>query len=288
MLQLTVSGIALGCIYSLIALGYHLTFVTSKTLNFAQGSAMMLGAVTMLIVTVDLGAPVLAGAVAAVALLGVFGVALERLAVRPFADRGSVGWVLSTLAVGIVVENAAQIVFGKSPRGIESVLVAEPIRIAGAGIYPMELLIPAVVLAIAAAARLFYGRTMLGRALRATAFDREAALAMGIDVARMTTLSYALSSMLAAVGGVLLAPLIGVSSHMGFLIGLKAFAVAIIGGLQHPVGILVAGIGYGVAENLVGGAFGSSAKEIFGFGLVVLVLFLRPSGLFGRTSLRRV
>lgn len=288
MIQLILSGLALGCIYSLIALGYHLTFVTSKTLNFAQGSAMMLGAVIMLIVTVDFGYPTFVGIVVAIAALGVFGVVLERLAVRPFADRGSMAWVLSTLAVGIVVENVVQLVFGKSPRGIESSLVAQPLSVAGAGIYPLELIIPAVVLVTVFAARLLYARSMAGRALRATAYDREAALAMGIDVNIMIGLSYALSSMLAAIGGVLLGPLIGVSSHMGFLIGLKAFAVAIIGGLQHPVGILIAGLGYGIAENLVGGYFGSSAKEIFGFGLVILVLFLRPSGLFGRTKLRRI
>jgi branched-chain amino acid transport system permease protein len=288
MIQLILSGLALGCIYSLIALGYHLTVVTSKTLNFAQGSAMMLGAVIMLIVTVDLGYPAYVGIVVAIALLGLFGVVLERLAVRPFADRGSVAWVLSTLAVGIVVENVVQLVFGKSPRGIESSLVAQPLTIAGAGIYPLELIIPAVVLVTVFAARMLYAKSMVGRALRATAYDREAALAMGIDVNLMIALSYALSSMLAAIGGVLLGPLIGVNGHMGFLIGLKAFAVAIIGGLQHPVGILVAGLGYGIAENLIGGYFGSSAKEIFGFGLVIIVLFLRPSGLFGRTKLRRI
>jgi branched-chain amino acid transport system permease protein len=288
MIQLILSGLALGCIYSLIALGYHLTFVTSKTLNFAQGSAMMLGAVIMLIVTVDFGYPAIVGIVVAIAALGVFGVVLERLAVRPFADRGSMAWVLSTLAVGIVVENVVQLVFGKSPRGIESSLVAQPLTIAGAGIYPLELIIPAVVLVTVFAARMLYAKSMVGRALRATAYDREAALAMGIDVNIMIGLSYALSSMLAAIGGVLLGPLIGVSSNMGFLIGLKAFAVAIIGGLQHPVGILIAGLGYGIAENMVGGYFGSSAKEIFGFGLVILVLFLRPSGLFGRTKLRRI
>jgi branched-chain amino acid transport system permease protein len=288
MIQLILSGLALGCIYSLIALGYHITFVTSKTLNFAQGSAMMLGAVIMLIVTVDFGYPAYVGIFAAIALLGLFGVALERLAVRPFANRGSVAWVLSTLAVGIVVENVVQLIFGKSPRGIESSLVAQPLKIAGAGIYPLELIIPAVVLITVFAARALYANTMTGRALRATAFDREAALAMGIDVNLMIGLSYALSSMLAAIGGILLGPLIGVSGHMGFLIGLKAFAVAIIGGLQHPVGILIAGLGYGIAENLVGGYFGSSAKEVFGFGLVILVLFLRPSGLFGRTKLRRI
>jgi branched-chain amino acid transport system permease protein len=286
--QLVLSGLALGCIYSLVALGFHITFVTSRTLNFAQGSAMMLGAVIMLIATVDFGLPGIVGIALAVVLLGLFGLALERLAVRPFVRRGSIGWVLSTLAVGIVLENVVQLVFGKSPRGIDSPLVQQPITIMGAGIYPLELIIPAVVLLIALAAWVLYGRTMVGRGLRATAYDRDAALAMGIDVNRMVGLSYAVSSMLAAIGGVLLGPLIGVSSHMGFLIGLKAFAVAIVGGLQNPVGILVAGLGYGVAESLVGGYFGSSAKEIFGFGLVILVLFLRPAGLFGKTTLRRI
>lgn len=288
MFQLILSGLALGCIYSLIALGYHITFMTSRTLNFAQGSAMMLGAVTALMLVVDFGWPTPLAMIAAILLLGCFGVALERLAVRPFVLRGSMAWVMSTLAVGIIVENVVLLVFGKSPRGLPNVLAENPVTIAGAGIYPLELLIPMVVISVALGARLFYARTMLGRALRATAFDREASLAVGINVNRMVGLSYALSSMLAAVGGVLIGPLIGVSSHMGFLIGLKAFAVAIVGGLEHPVGILVASLAYGVMENLIGGYFGSSAKEIFGFTLVILVLFVRPTGLFGRTTQRRI
>jgi branched-chain amino acid transport system permease protein len=288
MFQLVLSGLALGCIYSLVALGYHITFVTSRTLNFAQGSAMMLGAVTCLILAVDLGWPMPLAAAAAILTLGVFGLLLEQLAVRPFVRRGSMAWVMSTLAVGIIAENVALLVFGKVPRGLPSELAREPVTIAGAGIYPLELLIPVVVLAVAVGARLFYGGTMLGRALRATAYDREASLAVGINVNLMVGLSYALSSMLAAVGGVLIGPLIGVSSSMGFLIGLKAFAVAIVGGLEHPVGILIASLAFGVMENLIGGSFGSSAKEIFGFGLVVVVLIVRPNGLFGRISMRRI
>ena len=288
MFQLVLSGLALGCVYSLVALGYHVTFMTSRTLNFAQGSAMMLGAVAALMLIVDFGWPTPLAMLFSIMLLGIFGLLLERLAVRPFVLRGSVAWVMSTLAVGIILENAVLLVFGKSPRGLPNALALDPVTVFGAGIYPLELLIPVVVLVVAFGARLFYGSTMLGRALRATAFDREASLAVGIDVNRMVGLSYALSSMLAAVGGVLIGPLIGVSSHMGFLIGLKAFAVAIVGGLEHPVGILVAALAYGVLENLIGGYFGSSAKEIFGFTLVILVLFVRPNGLFGRTTLRRV
>jgi branched-chain amino acid transport system permease protein len=286
--QLILSGLALGCIYALVALGYTITFATSKTLNFAQGSAMMLGAVATLIFVVDLGWPWPLAIAGAMMLLGGFGLALERLAVRPFLRRGSMAWVMSTLAVGIVLENIALLLFGKMPRGLPSSLARDPIQIAGAGIYPLELLIPLVVVAVALGARAFYGATMLGRALRATAFDREAALAVGIDFNRMVSLSYALSSMLAAIGGVLIGPLIGVSSSMGFLIGLKAFAVAIIAGLEYPAGVVLAGLLYGVTENLVGGFFGSSAKEIFGFSLVILVLFTRPAGIFGRTTLRRV
>jgi len=288
MLQLVVSGLVLGCVYSLVAFGYYITFVTSKTLNFAQGSTMMLGAVTMVLLTVDHGVPAWLAAPASVLLLGLFGVALERAAVRPFVRRSSNAWVLSTLAVGIIIENLVQLVFGKSPRGFPSSLVEHPIRFMGVGVYPLEMIIPAVVLVVAGAARLAYTHTMTGRALKATAYDREASLAVGIDVNRMTSLSYALSSMLAAVAGILLGPLLGVSSSMGFLIGLKAFAVAIVGGLEQPIGILAAGLGFGMLENVVGGLFGSSAKEMAGFGLVIAVLFLRPSGLFGRAPVRRV
>ncbi len=288
MFQLVLSGLALGCVYSLVALGYTLTFATSRTLNFAQGSAMTLGAVTTLLLVVDLGWPWPLGIAGAVVLLAGFGLALERLAVRPFLRRGSMAWIMSTLAVGIIVENVVLLVLGKSPRGLPTALARDPVQVAGAGIYPLELVIPVVVLAVALGARAFYGSTLLGRALRATAFDREAALAVGIDFNRMVALSYALSSALAAVGGVLIGPLIGVSSQMGFLVGLKAFAVAIVGGLEHPAGVLLASVLYGVAENLVGGYLGSSAKEIFGFSLVILVLCTRPAGLFGRPALRRV
>ncbi|MGE3065110.1 MAG: branched-chain amino acid ABC transporter permease [Hyphomicrobiaceae bacterium] len=288
MFQLVLSGVALGCIYSLVALGYHITFTTSRTLNFAQGSAMMLGAVATLILTVDYGLPMIAAAAIAILMLALFGLVLERVAVRPFVGRGSMAWVMSTLAVGIIVENIALLVLGKSPRGLPNALAENPVTVFGAGLYPLELLIPVVVVAVSLAARTFYRRSMQGRALRATAYDREASLAVGINVDRMIGLSYAISGMLAAIGGVLIGPLIGVSSHMGFLIGLKAFAVAIIGGLDHPVGIVIASLVYGITENLVGGYFGSSAKEIFGFSLVIAVLYVRPAGLFGRTTLRRV
>jgi branched-chain amino acid transport system permease protein len=133
-----------------------------------------------------------------------------------------------------------------------------------------------------------FRRTLFGKALRAVAFSHEAARLMGIDVNRTIAASYALSSALAGVAGILIAPLLNVSATMGTIIGLKAFAVAIIGGIESPAGIIVAGILYGVFESIVAGLFGTGGREILGFALVILVLLLRPWGLFGSPAVRRV
>ena len=286
--QLIASGLAVGSLYALVAFGYNVTWATSRTLNFAQGPAVMLGAVIVILLIVDYGWPWPLACLAAIAALALYGLVLERFAIRPFAGGLSITWVLSTLAFGIIVENVVQLVFGTQPRGFPTPLTEQAIFIGPVGLFPLELIFPVVAVALMAGVEVFYRRTMFGRAVRATAFDHEAARAMGIDVNRMIGFSFALSSVLAAVAGVLLGPLIGIGASMGFLIGLKAFAVAIIGGLTSPVGIVLAGLFYGVFENIVGAYIGSSFKEIFGFGVVILVLLLRPAGLMGRAAMRRV
>jgi branched-chain amino acid transport system permease protein len=286
--QLIASGLAVGSLYALVAFGYNVTWATSRTLNFAQGTAVMLGAVIVFLLIVDGGWPWPLAFLAAVAMLALYGLLLERFAIRPFAGGLSITWVLSTLAFGIIVENVVQLVFGTQPRGFPTPLTERAIFIGPVGLFPLELLFPLVAVALMVGVEVFYRRTMFGRAVRATAFDHEAARAMGINVNRMIGFSFALSSVLAAVAGVLLGPLVGISASMGFLIGLKAFAVAIIGGLTSPLGIVLAGLFYGVFENVVGAYIGSSFKEIFGFGVVILVLLLRPAGLLGRQAVRRV
>lgn len=286
--QLAASGLALGTIYALIAFGYNVTWATSKTLNFAQGTALTVGAVISLVLIVDRGWPWPLAILVALVALAVYGLLLERLAIRPFAGGLSITWVMSTLAVGIIVENVIQLTFGKLPRGFPSTLTATPVFIGPIGLFPLEIVIPVITVLLMLGVELFYRRTMFGRAMRATAFDHDAARAMGINVHQVIAFSFMLSSMLAVVGGVMLGPLTGVWATMGFLIGLKAFAVAIIGGLESPLGILLAGLAYGVFENLVGGYIGSSWKEIFGFGVVILVLVFRPTGLLGQRAVRRV
>ncbi len=288
LVQLLVTGLALGSMYGLVALGYHITWATSRTMNFSQGHAVMVGAVIAWALVVALGWPLPIGLLATLLALAVFGALIERVAVRPFFRASSPAWLLSTIACGIIAENVAQLLFGKDARAFPSALTQRPILVGGAGFYPQELLIPVVGLGLMALVQLFYHRTRYGRQLKAVAWNAEAAGLMGINVPRAVMASYALSALLAGVAGVLLAPLLNVAPTMGTIIGLKAFAVAIIGGLTSAPGIVLAGLGYGLLEAVVAGYVSTGAREIVGFALVILVLVVRPWGLLGAPPARRV
>ncbi len=287
LVQLLVTGLALGSMYGLVALGYHITWATSRTMNFSQGHAVMVGAVVAWALVVALGWPLPLGLVATLLALAAFGAVIERVAVRPFFRASSPAWLLSTIACGIIAENVAQLLFGKDARAFPSSLTQRPILVGGAGFYPQEVLIPVVGLGLMALVQLFYHRTRYGRQLKAVAWNAEAAGLMGINVPRAVMASYALSALLAGVAGVLLAPLLNVAPTMGTIIGLKAFAVAIIGGLASAPGIVLAGLGYGLLEAVVAGYVSTGAREIVGFALVIAVLVVRPWGLLGAPPARR-
>ena len=286
--QLLFSGIALGSMYALVALGYNITYATSQTVNFSQGQSVMVGAVVAYALYVGAGWPFLAVLPVTLIALALLGIVVERVAVRPFLRARSIAWLLATIAVGIIAENVAMLLFGKDARAFPSPLAVTPWTILGAGVYPHELLVPMAGLLIMALVELAFRRTHAGKALRAVSFSHDAAGLMGIDVHRTIMAAYALSSLLAGAAGILLAPLLNVSATMGTTIGLKAFAVAIIGGIESPRGIVVAGILYGVFEAVVAGYLGTGVREILGFGLVVLVLLARPWGVFGQPAVRRV
>jgi branched-chain amino acid transport system permease protein len=288
LVQLLVTGLALGSMYGLVALGYHITWATSRTMNFSQGHAVMVGAVVAWALVVALGWPLSAGLLGTLVALAAFGALVERVAVRPFFRTPSPAWLLSTIACGIIAENVAQLFFGKDARAFPSALTQRPILVGGAGFYPQELLIPVVGLALMALVQVFYHRTPYGRQLKAVAWNAEAAGLMGIDIERAVMAAYALSAMLAGVAGVLLAPLLNVAPTMGTIIGLKAFAVAIIGGLGSAPGIVIAGLVYGVLEAFVAGYVSTGAREIVGFALVIAMLVARPWGLLGEPPARRV
>lgn len=283
-----VSGLAVGSMYGLIALGFHVTYVVSNTVNFAQGSSMMLGAVLGYTFAVTLGWPLPLAVAMALALCALFGLVVERALVRPFAERGSNAWLMATVAGGIVLDNIVLFTFGKEPRAFPSLLAQKPIEFMGTGVYPLQLVIPLVGLGITVALHLAFNHTRPGKGLLAVVQNKDAARLMGINVRRAIAFSFALSTALAGLAGLLIAPLFSVHSDMGTLFGIKAFAVAILGGISSASGVMLAGLLYGLIEALITSYAGSTYTQIVAFAIVILALAVMPNGILGRAATKKV
>jgi branched-chain amino acid transport system permease protein len=284
-----VSGVGLGSMYGLLALGYHVTYAASGTVNFAQGATMMLCAVLCFSFWVTFGWPLPLALAVGLVVTAFWGVAVERIAVRPFVRRGSSAWLMATVALGIVLENVVLFTFGKDPRGWPTtILTSEAISLFGIKVQLLQIAIPVVGLALAIGLHLVLRRTRYGKALLAVVQNKEAAGLMGISAERMVTTAYAVSSLLAGIAGLLVAPLFTLSPQMGTLFGIKAFAVAILGGIGSPWGVVVAGLLYGTAEALIIALLGSTYSQIAAFSLVIVALTIAPHGLFGQAAVRKV
>jgi branched-chain amino acid transport system permease protein len=284
-----ITGLGLGSMYGLLALGFHVTYAVSNTVNFAQGGTMMLGAVMCFALSVTLGWPLAAAIAMALAACAAWGVFVERVAVRPFVRRGSNSWLMATVALGIVLENVVLFTFGRDPRGMpQGFLTTQSVTVGGLKIQLLQVLIPVVGLTLALGLHLFFQRTRHGKALLAVVQNTSAARLMGIDVERVTMFSFALSGLLAGVAGIMVAPLFTISSTMGTLFGIKAFAVAMLGGIGSAWGVVLAGLIYGIAEALVTALLGSIYTQIATFALVIVSLMVMPNGLFGRVEVRKV
>ncbi len=285
-----VAGLGLGSMYGLIALGFYLTYAVSGTVNFAQGSSMMLGAVLTYTFAQTLGWPLLPAIVLALVFCALYGVLVEFLAVRPFVKRGSDAWLMATVALGIVLDNVVLFTFGKEPRSLPSPLAQAPLEVGGAslGVYPLQVLVPVVGLVLAALLHQIARRTRWGTAMLAVVQNRAAARLMGIPIGLAVMIAYACSTLLAGVAGVLIAPLFNVNADMGTLFGLKAFAVAILGGITSAWGVMLAGLLFGLAEALITTTLGSGYTQILTFAIVIVALALKPSGLFGRAEARKL
>jgi len=280
--QLLLSGIVLGTIYSLVALGHRITFSASGTLDFGQGTAVMLGALVG-------GALVAAGLHYGLALLlaclcgALQGAVVERIAVRSaLRAKSDPGWILSTLALGIVFRNVAENLWGREERKVPGPLPEMPLQVLGASLLPMDLLVVGGALAMMAAVEIFHRGTLGGRAAVATFNDRDAARLVGIDTEHVVSRSYMLASLTGAFAGMLLAPLTLAGPAMGTALALKGFAVAVLGGLGSGPGLLVGGLLLGVAETTLGFYVSTGYRDVPALALLLLVLAVRPAGLWGR------
>jgi len=283
-----ISGLGLGSMYGLLALGFYVTYAVSSTVNFAQGSSMMLGAVFAYTFAVKLGWHFIPAAAISLALCAAYGLVVELAAVRPFARRGSNAWLMATVALGIVADNTVLFTFGKEPRGFVLPWASEGLVVLGIHVSKMQLAIPAFGLGLAALLHWFARRTKYGKAMLAVVQNADAARLMGINVPLAIMAAYALSTAFAGAAGIMIAPLFNVHSDMGTLFGLKAFAVAILGGITSAWGVMLAGLLFGLVESLITAFLGSSYTQILTFTMVIVALAILPNGLFGRAELKKV
>jgi branched-chain amino acid transport system permease protein len=281
---LTFSGLSLGGIYTLVALGILILFKATGVVNAAQFGLVALGGYIGFWATSSLGAPLLVSYLIVVVLMAGVGIVLERLAYAPLRNRPPESVLLSTLAGGFAIEGIIVLWHGAQLRSLPSPVGFGTRTILGAPVPTHSLLIIAVSAACVILLALLFGRTAFGRQVRALAADRDTARLQGIRVNRLSLLTFALSSAIAGLAGMLLAPVTALTPDMGFTPMLFAFGAAIIGGFGRLGGVVVGSVLLGLFEQLGGGYLASSVREAFPFVVIVLVIALRPEGLFGGES----
>jgi branched-chain amino acid transport system permease protein len=283
-LQMLVSGLAMGSIYALVALGFVLIFNAVGVVNFAQGEFVMLPAfitVVLLGALEGFGVPFLAVYLITIVFMGLFGILFQRIAYYPLRNRSFLPVVISTIGVSIFLKNGAQVVFGAEPRAMARPTAADVLNLGGVYIDPQYIVIIVCTLALLAFQYFFFERTSLGKKMQATAQDKDMARLLGIRVATMIAITFAYSSMLGAAAGILVGPIFYVTKEMGGLLGVKAFCSTIVGGFGSVPGAILGGLFLGVIEVFSSFYISSAYRDAFAFIVLVLVLLIRPQGLFG-------
>lgn len=286
-LQFLYSGMTVGSAYALAALGFTIIYNTSGVINFAQGEFIMLGGMLAAIMA-GAGVPLplaIIGAVIATALVGLL---MEKAVIEPAQNAQVVTLIIITIGASLTVRGLVQIFLGKATHSLAPFSGDTPIMLFGASLLPQSLWVLGVTLAIVGALAWFFGRTLLGKAMLATSHNKLAAQLVGINTRRVLLLSFGLSALLGAVGGILVAPITYTSYDAGIMLGLKGFVAAVLGGLGGGVGAVAGGLILGIAEAMTAGYISSSYKDAVPFVLILLILFFMPRGLFGAKISERV
>jgi branched-chain amino acid transport system permease protein len=285
--QLIVSGALMGLVYALVAYGFQLTYATSKSINFGQGELVMVSAFFSLTLT-KMGLPywlMISGGLLFGALLGLF---VERAAVRLALEQKSEGWILLSIILGLFFFSAAENIWGRDDQPFPTPISSDALHVFGISITPLEISVAVGVFAIMGLIELFKRKTLLGKAFEAVSVDRDAAELMGVSARRTVMLSYGLSGMSAAVAGLLVSPITTVGPTMASVLVLKAFSVAVVAGLESGFGVVLVGLFLGALESLTSFYIGSGWREAPGLVLLILALAVRPTGLFGKSVIRKV
>ncbi len=287
-MQQAMAGLSSGSSYALLALGLALIFITSGILNFAQGEMAMVSSFVAYTFMVGLQFPFWLSVLATLIFAAIFGILVERIVIRPLLGAPVLSIVIATLGLNIFFNNIAKNIWGSGSYSFPTPISNESITVFGVSVSPINIVVIGVTLVMMLLLFLFLKFSRLGIALRATAQEHNIAILMGVRPATIYRLTWMMGSMLGALAGVLLAPIIFLDTNMMVSILIKAFAGAVLGGLGSLPGVVIGGMGLGVMENLVAAYIHSGMKEALALVVIIAVLLIRPNGLFGKRSQRKV
>ncbi|WP_022850156.1 branched-chain amino acid ABC transporter permease [Limisalsivibrio acetivorans] len=289
--QLIITGVVIGSIYSLLALGFTLIYKATDVVNFAQGELLMVGAYVCLHLTVSYSIPFIASFVITLIFTFLMGFFIEKVFLRRMIGEPIISIIMLTIGLSSVLKSIVQIIWGTDTRTFPPVFSQEPIQIAGLSISRVYIYSIVAVAGFLVLFSIFFKKSKVGVAMRAVASDQQAALSMGIDVKKIFALSWAIAAVVSAVGGIFLGNINGINTSLSHF-GLMVFPVVILGGLDSILGAIVGGLIIGILENLAGGyidpLIGGGAKQIFPFVVMIIVLMIKPYGLFGTVEVEKV
>jgi branched-chain amino acid transport system permease protein len=280
-LQFLLTGITIGTIYGMVGLGFNIIYNATGIINFAQGEFVMLGGMFMVWFTTVLKVPMIAAFALSIAMVTVIGALFERLAIYPLKKPSVLILIMITLAGSIILKGSAMLFWGKDTYSLPHFSGEEPFYLFGATILPQTLWILGIMFVVVILLAGFFNFTIIGKAMRACAVNPTAASLVGISVKKMVLLSFALSAALGAIAGIIITPIALMEYDRGAILALKGFAAAVLGGLGNGVGAVVAGLLIGILESLGAGFISSGYKDAIALFVLLLVLFVKPSGIFG-------
>jgi branched-chain amino acid transport system permease protein len=286
-LQFLFSGVTVGATYALVGLGFSIIYNSSHVINFAQGEFVMIAGMST-VSLLALGLPMPIAILIAVMITTAVGLLLEKLAVEPARDASVVTLIIITIGASIFLRGAAEVIWGRDFHSLPPFTTNDPIIVGGAALLPQTVWIVLATLVIIVALWWFFNRTLTGKAMLATAYNPMVSRLLGINTKFILSLSFGLAAMLGGTAGILIAPISLTYPSVGVMLGLKGFCAAILGGLGNPMGAIAGGLIVGISEAMTAGYISSAYKDAVAFIIILAVLVVIPSGLFGVRGTERV
>lgn len=287
LLQYIITGITVGSLYAMVAIGFNIIYNVTEVINLAQGEFVMLGGLVMVFMHVALGVPLVIAFCLTVVLVTVAGILLDRLAIRPIRNPSVLTLIIATIGASIVIKGAAMLIWGKDPYDLPAFSGRTPLILGGASIQPQYLWIIGFLIAVAVGLTWFFNKTIIGKAMNACADNPNAAKLVGINVQHMVLISFALSAAIGAVAGITMTPIALMEYDRGAMLAVKGFGAAILGGLGSFSGAICGGLLLGLIESLGAGLLSSGYKDAYALIVLLAVLFLRPSGIMGNLEVSK-